>query len=184
MSNDTIAAPGARKAFLWVARAVSYLLYAYLIAVEIILFMGFFLLLFGANPTAGFTQWVYRNLDRVMDPFRGIFSPIELGTAGNDVPAVFETSVLFAMIMYGILALVLSAFITWLSSRLRRLEDIEASLAQRQRDQEDALRRVASLDPTPPAAGAPTVITVTQPAASTATAQNRVTNHPTPPISG
>ena len=168
MSNDTIAAPGARKAFLWVARAVSYLLYAYLIVVEIILFMGFFLLLFGANPTAGFTEWVYRNLDRVMDPFRGIFSPIELGTAGNDVPAVFETSVLFAMIMYGIVALILNAFIEWLTHRLQHLETIEASLAQREREQEAALQRVAVLE----ASQAPTAQHAT------------VVNPPTPPISG
>ncbi len=182
MSNDTITAPGARKAFLWVARTISYLVYVYLIVVEIILFMGFFLLLFGANPSAGFTQWVYRNLDRVMDPFRGIFAPIELGTTGNDVPAVFETSVVFAMIMYGIVALVLSAFITWLTSRLQRLEMVEESLAQRQREQDEALQRVAALDATSPT---PTVITVTQPTAGAPTAQTpTVTNPPTPPISG
>ena len=93
--------------------------------VEVILLIGFFLLLFGANPTAGFTQWAYRNLDRVMDPFRGIFSPIELGTTGNDVQATFDTSVLFAMIIYGILALVLGAVISWLSSRLHQIHDVE-----------------------------------------------------------
>ena len=82
-----------RKAVVWIVRAISYLVYFYLIVVEIILFLGFFLLLFGANPSAGFTEWVYRNLDRVMAPFRGIFTPIELGTTSSDVPAVFETSV-------------------------------------------------------------------------------------------
>ena len=114
-----------RKVVLWVTRAVSYLIYFYLIVVEIILLIGFFLLLFGANPTAGFTEWAYRNLDRVMDPFRGIFSPIELGTTGNDVPATFDTSVLFAMIIYGILALLLGAAIQWLSSRLNQIHDVE-----------------------------------------------------------
>ena len=116
---------GERKAFLWIARAISYLVYFYLIVVEIILLIGFFLLLFGANPTAGFTQWAYRNLDRVMDPFRGIFSPIDLGTTGNDVQATFDTSVLFAMIIYGILALILGAFIGWLSNRLHQIHDAE-----------------------------------------------------------
>ena len=120
-----------RKVVLWIARAISYLVYAYLIVVEIILLMGFVLLLFGANPSAGFTEWVYRNLDRVMSPFRGIFTPIELGVSGNDVPAVFETSVLFAMIIYGIVALLLSALIGWLSARIHQVDDAETELERR-----------------------------------------------------
>jgi hypothetical protein len=134
-----------RKAVLWVVRAISYLVYFYLIAVEIILFIGFFLLLFGANPSAGFTEWAYRNLDRVMDPFRGIFTPIELGTTGNDVPATFDTSVLFAMIIYGIIALLFSAFIGWLSGRLNQIHTAEDELARRaevERQQADADARM------------------------------------------
>jgi hypothetical protein len=125
MINPDSKALDERKVVLWVARAVSYLVYFYLIVVEIILLIGFFLLLFGANPSAGFTQWAYRNLDRVMDPFRGIFSPIDLGTTGNDVPATFDTSVLFAMIIYGILALVFGAVIQWLTGRLHQIHDVE-----------------------------------------------------------
>jgi hypothetical protein len=124
-----------RKAIVWVVRAISYLVYAYLIIVEIILAIGFFLLLFGANPTAGFTQWAYRNLERVMAPFRGIFSPIELGTTGNDVPAIFDTSVLFAMIIYGIVALLFSVLIGWLSGRL---DQIHAAQDERARQAEIA----------------------------------------------
>jgi hypothetical protein len=87
--------------------------------------------LFGANPSAGFTQWVYRNLDRVMSPFRGIFTPIELGVTGSDVPSIFETSVLFAMIIYGIVALLFSALIGWLSGRLNQVVDAETELERR-----------------------------------------------------
>ena len=129
-----------RKAIVWAVRAISYLVYFYLIVVEIILVIGFFLLLFGANPTAGFTQWAYRNLDRVMAPFRGIFSPIELGTTGNDVAATFDTSVLFAMIIYGMVALLFSALIGWLSGRLNQIHAAEdelerqAEIAQQQAD--------------------------------------------------
>jgi hypothetical protein len=117
-----------RKAIVWVVRALSYLVYFYLIVVEIILFIGFFLLLFGANPSAGFTQWAYRNLDRVMAPFRGIFTPIQLGTTSADVQATFDTSVLFAMIIYGIVALIMSAFIGWLSGRLSPIYAAEAEI--------------------------------------------------------
>jgi hypothetical protein len=99
--------------------------------VEIILLLGFVLLLFGANPSAGFTEWVYRNLDRVMAPFRGIFTPIELGVTGGDIPSIFETSVLFAMIVYGIVALCFSAIIGWLTGRLHQIDDAESELRRR-----------------------------------------------------
>lgn len=131
MITPDSAALGERKVVLTIAKAVSYLVYAYLLVVEIILILGFFLLLFGANPSAGFTEWVYRNLDRVMSPFRGIFSPIELGVTGNDVPAVFETSVVFAMIVYGIVALALGGLIQWLSRRLHQIEDAETERERR-----------------------------------------------------
>ena len=109
MTQKIVPAIGPRKAVVTVTRVLSYLLYFYIIVVEIILFIGFFLLLFGANPSAGFTQWAYRNLDRVMEPFRGIFTPIELGTTAGNVESIFETSVLFAMIVYGILGMLISA---------------------------------------------------------------------------
>jgi hypothetical protein len=58
-----------------------------------------------------------------MEPFRGIFTPIELGmTQGNEVESVFETSVLFAMIIYAIVAIVVSAFASWLGKRIHRLD--------------------------------------------------------------
>ena len=96
MSNSTDTNTGKRVTAAAI-RVVGYLIYAYLVFVEIILFLGFFLLLFGANSSAGFVEWVYRSLDRAMRPFRGIFESIELGTTGNEVPAVFDTSIIFAM---------------------------------------------------------------------------------------
>jgi uncharacterized protein YggT (Ycf19 family) len=122
----------------WIARFISYLVYIYLVVVEIILFLGFFLLLFGANPSSGFVEWVYRSVDRAMRPFRGIFEPIELGTTNNDVPAVFETSILFAMIIYGILAILLHSLIEWLSSRIKRI-DRDNEVKDRQQEYQDAM---------------------------------------------
>jgi hypothetical protein len=149
-----------RKAILWVVRAVSYLVYFYLIVVEIILFIGFFLLLFGANPDSGFTQWAYRNLDRVMAPFRGIFTPIQLGTTSGDVAAVFDTSIVFAMIIYGIVALALSALIGWLSGRLSQIHAAEEDLASqaevaRQEAEAKQRREAAAQAQAAQAAGAP-----------------------------
>lgn len=112
-----------KRAVLWVLRAITYLVYAFVVFVEIILALGFILLLLGANPTSGFVEWWYRNLDRVMEPFRGIFTPIELGaTQGNEVESIFETSVLFAMIIYAIVAIAVSAFASWLGKRMHRLD--------------------------------------------------------------
>lgn len=110
-----------RRGALGLSRVISTVAYVYVVIVEIILGLGFFLLLFGANPTSGFVDWVYRSMDRAMRPFRGIFSTIELGSMPNDVEAVFDTSVLFAMIMYGILALVIHAVVDWLADRAARL---------------------------------------------------------------
>jgi len=131
VNENKVPAAEVRRGFLRGAKILSYLVYVYLIFVEIILVLGFFLLLFGANPSAEFTQWAYRSLDRVMAPFRGIFTPIELGTTSGDVQAVFDTSVLFAMIIYGILALALSWLIQWLSHRLVHLEALEADAERR-----------------------------------------------------
>lgn len=171
-----------RKAIVWAVRAISYLVYAYLIIVEIILVIGFFLLLFGANPTAGFTQWAYRNLERVMAPFRGIFSPIELGTTGNDVPAIFDTSVLFAMIIYGIVALLFSVLIGWLSGRLDQIhaaQDERARQAEIAQQQAEIEARRLAAQQAAAAAAAQEVQPVTYDAVPTAASAAPVA--PTPP---
>ncbi len=99
-----------------VGRAITYLVYAFVIIALVILVLGFFLLLFGANPNASFTAWVYRGLDRVMAPFRGIFEPVKLNGK-----SVLDTSVLFAMIVYAIVGLALSGLIGWLTDAIARL---------------------------------------------------------------
>ena len=96
-----------------IARVLTYLVYAFVLFTLVILLLGFFLLLFGANPDVPFAEWVYRSLDRVMAPFRGLFESIELN--GN---SVFDTSVLFAMIVYGIVGIALSALSHWLTDKL------------------------------------------------------------------
>jgi uncharacterized protein YggT (Ycf19 family) len=96
-----------------VARALTYLVYAFVLFTLVILLLGFFLLLFGANPDVPFAEWVYRSLDRVMAPFRGIFESVQLNGE-----SVLDTSVLFAMIVYGIIGIALSALIHWLTDKL------------------------------------------------------------------
>jgi uncharacterized protein YggT (Ycf19 family) len=93
-----------------IARALTYLVYAFVIVALIILLLGFVLKLFGANPDAPFAEWVYRGMRRVMAPFRGLFEPVAL-----DGRAVLDVSILFAMLVYGIVALALHAVIEWLT---------------------------------------------------------------------
>jgi uncharacterized protein YggT (Ycf19 family) len=110
-----------------VARVLSYAVYAFVVIALIILVLGFFLLLFGANPDAPFAEWVYRSLSRVMAPFRGIFEAVQLN--GD---SVLDTSVLFAMIVYGISGMLLKALIDWLTERLIILRGRQARAAAAQ----------------------------------------------------
>ena len=126
-----------KRTVAWVARALTYFLYAIVVINEIILILGFTLKLFGANPDAGFTQWAYRNLDRVMEPFRGIFNSVPIG-AGTDVQPVLDTSILFAMLIYAILALALRSLIDWLAYRIAKID------AQREQEEVDAKLEAAA----------------------------------------
>jgi uncharacterized protein YggT (Ycf19 family) len=105
--------PTAPIAVARIARGLTYLAYAFVIVALVILLLGFFLLLFGANPHAPFAEWVYRCLRRVMEPFRGLFEPVRL-----DGRSVLDVSILFAMIVYGIVALGLNALIEWFTARI------------------------------------------------------------------
>lgn len=149
--NDPAYAPnppehvhGGRRFLLIVARALSYLVYAYVVFVEIILAFGFFFLLFGANQSSSFVEWVYRSLDRAMAPFRGMFTPVELGTTQGNVASVFDTSILFAMIVYALLAVLVGALIQWLTSRLARLEREDAEAQRRAEYEHYARMRTAT----------------------------------------
>ena len=116
----------ARLVTVRILRVLSYLVWFWIIISLIILILGFFLKLFAANPDAAFAEWAYRNLARTMEPFRGIFPAEEIGDNGS----VLDVSILFAMIIYGIVGVAFRALIDWLTSRMHRLEhdvtDLEA----------------------------------------------------------
>jgi hypothetical protein len=96
-----------------VARVLVYLLYGVMLIAFGLLAMTFVLELLGASVASGFVQWVYRSVSVVMQPFRGIFPPVELNGE-----RVLDLSVLFAMIIYGALTLALHALIEKLHSLL------------------------------------------------------------------
>lgn len=99
-----------------VARALVVFIYAVVLIDLVLMTVAFFLRLFGASTDAEFTQWVYRSVERVMDPFRGIFPPRELSDQ-----SILDVSLLFAMIIYSIVALALHALVEWLAYRSRVL---------------------------------------------------------------
>lgn len=114
------------------AKIVSSIGYVFVLVAEAILAIGFLLRLLGANPTAPFTEWSYRNLDRVMAPFRGIFEEVRLENSDS----VLDVSILFAMFVYGLVALGLRALVDQLVARSARLEEkrfLEAEAMERER---------------------------------------------------
>jgi len=95
------------------AKILPWLVYAYLLLEVIVLTLAFFLLLFNASTDADFTQWVYRSADRALEPFRGIFP-----SATADNGSVLDFAVLFAIIVYGILAMVAQGAIHWIDRKI------------------------------------------------------------------
>ena len=110
-----------------VSRWVVWFVWAYVVFLIVILTLAFFLLLFNANPDAGFVEWVYRSSDRAMEPFRGIF-PTE--TVGNG--SVIDFSILFAIIVFGILGLVVNALVNFLDRKIGEEKEKAFYIAQEQ----------------------------------------------------
>lgn len=97
------------------AKVLLWFVYIWVVVNLVLLFLAFMLQLLGANPDAGFAEWVYRSVQRSMAPFRGLFKPIEVSDK-----LVLDTSLLFAMIVYGLIALFLKAGIDALTDRVER----------------------------------------------------------------
>lgn len=111
----------ARAGFLQVSRVLVWVVYAVVLCYLVILTIAFVLQLLGADPSASFVDWIYRSSARIMQPFRGAF-PAQQVTDRS----VFNASLLFAAIVYSLLALLLSAALLWMSDR------IDAIAARRQ----------------------------------------------------
>ena len=96
-----------------ISRAIVLFVYGFAIACTIILAMAFFLELFNANESTPFVEWVFRATDRIMQPFRGIFPPIE-GENGS----VFDPALLFGIFMYWLLAIGAQALVGWIDRKI------------------------------------------------------------------
>ena len=112
------------------AKVLVWLIYAYFMLAVIILTLDFFLLLFNASADASFTQWVYRSADRVLEPFRGIF-PSETADSGS----VVDFAVLFAIVVYGILAMLVHGVVDWIDGKIRAERAKQRYLEEQYRQQ-------------------------------------------------
>lgn len=111
------------------AKVLVWLVYLFFLLAVIILTAAFFLQLFNANTDAEFTRWVYRNADRVLEPFRGIFPSVQ-----RDNGSVIDFAVLFAIIMYGIFAMLVNGVVHWLDGKIieQKHKAIQAQEAARE----------------------------------------------------
>jgi uncharacterized protein YggT (Ycf19 family) len=125
---STVAAPDPPKLLLLrAAKALVVFVYIVVMVNLVLLTLGFFLQLFGASTDAEFTRWVYRNVERIMEPFRGMFP-----SRATD-QSVLDVSLLFAMVVYSLVGLAVHALVTWLTDRIvarRRLQHVAVASAQ------------------------------------------------------
>jgi uncharacterized protein YggT (Ycf19 family) len=112
--------PSTRTIVIKICRALVWIVYAWVAITIVLLFLGFLLQLFGADPSAGFVEFVYRSTQRAMAPFRGIFESVPLSDN-----SVLDVSILFAIIVYSFVALGLGMALDWVTGKLRVAQDEE-----------------------------------------------------------
>jgi hypothetical protein len=98
-----------------IGKAIVFVLYLVFLAYAVILGIAFFLRLFGANPDAEFADWIFRASVRIMEPFRGIFPTTQLSDRSE-----FDASLLFAMVIYLVVAITLHGIVHWFTRRISR----------------------------------------------------------------
>ena len=91
--NDGLGAVEADTGAVTAALVVNYIVGI----VEVLLGLRFLLRLFGANPSASFTDFIYNITNPLMVPFQAILP------ATSEAGAVFDWSILFAMIAYALI---------------------------------------------------------------------------------
>ena len=112
--------------FTKVARVLTYMVYAYALIAVTFLILGFIMLLFGANPDAGFSKFVYAIASEFMQPFRGIFPLHQVSETGY-----FSASALFAIVIYFLAAMALHALIAFITGKIIKHEtELEEMVSQ------------------------------------------------------
>ncbi len=100
--HSEVSVPG----YLSVSRIIAYIVYAWAFVAVILLSLRVFMLAFSANASTPFVEFVYRTSADYMAPFRDIFPVKPVGETGY-----FDVAALFAIIMYLLLAWLISSII-------------------------------------------------------------------------
>ncbi len=107
--NNGVAVPG----YLKLSKVVTWFLYFYILIGIISLVFHIFLLLFSANQTAGFYQFIGRVSAQYLEPFRGIFPPQPAGQTGY-----LDVSALFAILVYLLVLWAIHSLINYVQNKI------------------------------------------------------------------
>ena len=132
-----------KRLILWVGRLITLFIYAVFLAYAVIVGIAFVLQLLGANPEADFAEWIYRAAANITEPFRGIFPSTEVTDRST-----FNASLLFALIVYLVVAVILHGIVDWMARRIAgidRAEERERMQAAFEA-QQDSTRSALGLD--------------------------------------
>lgn len=99
--------------YLSISKIIAYVVYAWAFIAVVLLSLRVFLLAFSANQDTPFVQFVYRTSADYMQPFRDIFPPKPVGETGY-----FDVAALFAIIMYLLLAWLISSIIHLIQNKI------------------------------------------------------------------
>jgi uncharacterized protein YggT (Ycf19 family) len=104
---------------LTVGRVLVWLVYAFTAVATELLLIAFFLQLTGANPAAPFAAWVYRSSRVLFEPFRSLYPTERLFSGQSEL----NLSIVFAIFMYGLFAIVFDAAVGWFDRWIVRLRE-------------------------------------------------------------
>jgi len=93
-----------------VTRWLTGLINFFLAIAEIFLVLRVLLRFFAANPNVSFVDWAYNSSSVLLEPFRGIFQTEVIGRNH-----VVDFTALFAMVVYGLVALAFLWLANWLT---------------------------------------------------------------------
>lgn len=107
--------------YLKVGKFISILFYIWVLYGVIVLALRVFLLAASANSTTPFVNFIYRTSADYLAPFRGIFPPKAIGETGY-----IDIASLFAIIIYLLIAWLVSSGIKYIQSKIDHINEEEA----------------------------------------------------------
>lgn len=121
-------APG----YLRISKIVVWFLYFYVLVGIVSLVFRVFLLLFSANSSAGFYEFVFKVSNDYLQPFRGLFPPKSVTETGY-----LDVSSLFAILVYLLILWGIHSMISYVQNKIDiSLAEQEKELAEIKRQKE------------------------------------------------